>query len=191
MPERFREQPCDAFQLTIVDCPGHSNFIRTVIGGAQIIDFMLLVIDATKGVQTQTAEGLVIAELTTEVLVVALNKVDMFERGEDDPAYVGMRHKIGVILSKTKFGKPPMVAVAANPKSGAPSGLEALTAQLVASAPLPKRDIVSKDKFLFSVDHCFVLKGQGTVMTGTVLRGSVAVNDTIEIADLKVEKKVK
>ncbi len=191
MPERFKDQPFDAFQLTIVDCPGHSSFIRTVIGGAQIIDFMLLVIDATKGVQTQTAEGLVIAELTTDVLVVALNKVDMFERGEEDPAFMAMRQKVAVILSKTKFGKPPLVAVAAHPKSGSPTGLAALTEQLVASAPLPKRDIVAKDRFLFSVDHCFVLKGQGTVMTGTVLRGSVAVNDTIEIADLKVEKKVK
>lgn len=43
-------------QYTLVDCPGHASLIRTIIGGAQIIDLMFLVIDATKGIQTQTAE---------------------------------------------------------------------------------------------------------------------------------------
>lgn len=46
----------DKIQFTLVDCPGHASLIRTIIGGAQIIDFMVLVIDAIKGVQTQTAE---------------------------------------------------------------------------------------------------------------------------------------
>eukprot|EP00555_Chaetoceros_dichaeta_P012545 CAMPEP_0198272958 /NCGR_PEP_ID=MMETSP1447-20131203/55152_1 /TAXON_ID=420782 /ORGANISM="Chaetoceros dichaeta, Strain CCMP1751" /LENGTH=154 /DNA_ID=CAMNT_0043966429 /DNA_START=38 /DNA_END=498 /DNA_ORIENTATION=+ len=45
----------DLMQVTLVDCPGHASLIRTIIGGAQIIDMVLLVIDATKGVQTQTA----------------------------------------------------------------------------------------------------------------------------------------
>lgn len=49
-----------AVQFTLVDCPGHASLIRTVIGGAQIIDMMLLVVDATKGMQTQTAECVVI-----------------------------------------------------------------------------------------------------------------------------------
>ena len=43
-------------QVTLVDCPGHASLIRAIIGGAQIIDLMVLVIDATKGIQTQTAE---------------------------------------------------------------------------------------------------------------------------------------
>jgi selenocysteine-specific elongation factor len=50
-------------QFCLVDCPGHSSLIRTVIGGASIIDICLLVIDATKGIQTQTAECIVIAEI--------------------------------------------------------------------------------------------------------------------------------
>lgn len=43
-------------QYTLVDCPGHASLIRTIIGGAQIMDLALLVVDATKGIQTQTAE---------------------------------------------------------------------------------------------------------------------------------------
>ena len=40
-------------QVTLVDCPGHASLIRTIIGGAQIIDAMLLVIDITKGIQAR------------------------------------------------------------------------------------------------------------------------------------------
>ena len=45
--------PYDAVQYTLVDCPGHASLIRTIIGGSQIIDTMLLVIDVNKGIQTQ------------------------------------------------------------------------------------------------------------------------------------------
>lgn len=49
-------------QFTLVDCPGHASLIKTIIGGAQIIDIMFLVIDINKGIQTQTAECLVIGK---------------------------------------------------------------------------------------------------------------------------------
>lgn len=61
-----------------VDCPGHASLIRTIIGGAQIMDMMLLVVDATKGMQAQTTECVVIGEAVmangADVIVV-LNKV--------------------------------------------------------------------------------------------------------------------
>ena len=50
------DQPYDRLQLTLVDCPGHADLIRTIIGGAQIIDMMMLVVDVNKGIQTQTSE---------------------------------------------------------------------------------------------------------------------------------------
>lgn len=71
------DQPFDEVQFTLVDCPGHASLIRTIIGGAQIIDMMMLVVDVTKGIQTQTAECLVVGELTTPNLVLVLNKTDM------------------------------------------------------------------------------------------------------------------
>jgi selenocysteine-specific elongation factor len=60
-----------------VDCPGHASLLRTIIGGAQIIDMMFLVIDIAKGVQTQTAECIIIAELFIKNIIVVLNKVDL------------------------------------------------------------------------------------------------------------------
>jgi translation elongation factor EF-1alpha len=53
--ETSSKLPYDKLQFTMVDCPGHASLIRTIIGGAQIIDIMLLVIDVNKGIQTQVS----------------------------------------------------------------------------------------------------------------------------------------
>lgn len=49
MPTHMAHLPYDELQFTLVDCPGHASLIRTIIGGAQIIDLMVLVVDVTKG----------------------------------------------------------------------------------------------------------------------------------------------
>ena len=54
IPPRLAAAEYQALQYTLVDCPGHASLIRTIIGGAQIIDMMLLVMDVTKGIQTQS-----------------------------------------------------------------------------------------------------------------------------------------
>ena len=59
MPERLSTEHT-SLQITLVDCPGHASLIRTIIAGASIIDKILLVVDATKGIQTQTGECIVI-----------------------------------------------------------------------------------------------------------------------------------
>lgn len=59
---RFSSVPLKYVQFTLVDCPGHASLIKTIIGGASIIDMMILVIDVTKGIQTQTSECLVIGK---------------------------------------------------------------------------------------------------------------------------------
>lgn len=65
----------DTVQFTLVDCPGHASLVRTIVGGAHIIDMMILVVDVMKGIQAQTAECLVIGEITTKTMIVALNKI--------------------------------------------------------------------------------------------------------------------
>ena len=57
---KFPESKIKYLQFTLVDCPGHASLIKTIIGGASIIDVMFLVIDVTKGIQTQTSECIVI-----------------------------------------------------------------------------------------------------------------------------------
>ena len=77
LPEQLKDAPYDAVQVTLVDCPGHASLIRTIIGGAQIIDLMMLIVDVGKGIQTQTAECLVIGEITNDSMIVVLNKLDV------------------------------------------------------------------------------------------------------------------
>ena len=190
-------------QFTLVDCPGHASLIKTVIGGAQIMDMMLLVVDAVKGFQTQTAECLVIGEITTDVLIVVLNKIDMLPVEGRAAAIERAAARVKKVLASTKFSDAPIIAL-----SAAPGGAGKLGA--AAPSPLPPRDDSSIDElrslmaanvrlrtrdavgpFLFAVDHCFPVRGHGTVLTGTVLAGSISVGGTIEVPSLREEFKVK
>ena len=75
-PEHLQIKNIEQIQYTLVDCPGHASLIKTIIGGAQIIDLMLLIVDITKGFQTQTAECLVLGEIVCPKLIVVLTKTD-------------------------------------------------------------------------------------------------------------------
>lgn len=175
-------------QVTLVDCPGHASLIRTIIAGASIIDKMLLVIDATKGVQTQTAECIVIGELMIKSsLVVALNKIDLIP-ADRIPLLLS---KLSIILDKTHFvGNYVIIPVSAVPREGEPIGINSLKSALVDTIQyLPIRD--NDENLYFAIDHCFPIKGQGTVITGTVLHGCMKVGDTIEIIQIGIQKKIK
>nr|XP_021150250.1 selenocysteine-specific elongation factor isoform X1 [Columba livia] len=163
--------------------------------GAQIIDLMMLVIDVTKGMQTQSAECLVIGQIACQRMVVVLNKIDLLPEGKRQSAIEKMTKKMQKTLENTKFSGCPIVAVAAKPggpeapESENPLGISELIEVLKSQAYLPSRD--PSGPFLMAVDHCFSIKGQGTVMTGTILSGSVSLGDNVEIPALKVTKKVK
>ncbi|XP_067854488.1 selenocysteine-specific elongation factor isoform X2 [Heptranchias perlo] len=196
VPQHLRQHGDYArLQVTLVDCPGHASLIRTIIGGSQIIDLMMLVIDVTKGMQTQSAECLVIGEIACPRMVVILNKIDLLPEAKKQAAIDRMTKKMQKTLENTRFNGCPIIPVAAKP--GGPDAPESETAQgiselielLVSQTYMPKRD--PSGSFLMAVDHCFSIKGQGTVMTGTILSGSVSVNDSVEIPSLKVTRKVK
>ncbi|XP_029640997.1 selenocysteine-specific elongation factor-like isoform X1 [Octopus sinensis] len=185
----------ERLQFTFVDCPGHASLIRTIIGGAQIIDLMILVVDITKGIQTQTAECLVVGEIACEKMVVVLNKTDLLPPAKKAATIEKMTKRLLKTLEPTKFAKAPVIAVSANPggtETGDTSkseGIVELLETLKKYTYIPERNLTGP--FIFSVDHCFSIRGQGTVMTGTVLNGSVSINETIEIPSLKVTKNVK
>jgi translation elongation factor EF-Tu-like GTPase len=183
------QQKYDLLQVTLVDCPGHASLIRTIIGGAQIIDMVLLVVDATKGMQTQTAECLVIAEMTTRNLIVVLNKVDLFPEDEREERIRIAEKKMRAALRGTKFENAIMVGISAcvgGEKVAAIGGLSGESSHLAGTQNIhglleilqshmraPNRDVKpSSDRFHFAVDHCFPIKGQGTVLTGTCLSGT-------------------
>ena len=125
VPAHLDASAVSTLQFTLVDCPGHASLIRTVIGGAQIIDLMMLVIDAYKGIQTQTAECLVIGEITNDKLIVVLNKLDLLPPDSRDDAIAKMSARIRKTLAATKFADAPIIPVAARPGgTPAPSGAD-------------------------------------------------------------------
>lgn len=232
VPQHLRDKYPDVsqIQITLVDCPGHASLIRTIIGGAQIIDIVLLVVDAYKGWQAQTTECLVLAELTcSSNLIVALNKADMFPPDEREARLAVVKQQVREQLSMNnkqrqhRFINAPLVGVAAcvggekvaavnaDEASAATGGavtttttttatstqetynMDVLVKTLIDNLPSPRRDYTSaaNTKFYFSIDHCFPIRGRGTVMTGTCLAGSAKVNEMIEFPDLKQQRKIK
>lgn len=210
----------DLLQVTLVDAPGHASLIRTIIGGAQIIDMVLLVVDATKGIQTQTAECLVIAEMTTKNLIVVLNKADLFQKSEREEKLKAVERDIRHAFRNSRFKDAPMVGVSAcvggekvaavttdtttsnaNDKdstSHASANVEKADTMnvnglldLLKSSIVPPDRSALKSSFHFSIDHCFPIKGQGTVITGTCLAGSLKPGEMIEFPSITYQRKVK
>lgn len=89
--------------------------MKTIIGGASIIDFMMLVVDSQKLIQTQTAECIVLGEILMDKLIIALNKVDLFPNGGvKDPALQQQVKKLRARFKHTRFGAYlPIVPIAA------------------------------------------------------------------------------
>ena len=211
MPEHLREVGENrTMQFTLVDCPGHASLIKTIIGGAQIIDMIVLVIDANKGIQTQTAECIVIGEITTKNLIIVLNKIDAIPLDEREAKLEKVMNRIRNTFRTTKFKDAPMVCTAAFPggekvaaigtKDGIPLelnvrheeksiGIDSLVKIMCASVQLPQRDY--KAPFYFAIDHCFQIKGHGTILTGTILSGSITTNQIVEIPYIQQQRKVK
>ena len=182
-------------QFTLVDCPGHASLIKTIIGGASIIDIIILVIDATKGIQTQTAECLVIGEILKRKLLIALNKVDLFEAAERDTKIEAAAKGLQKALKDSFFGSgvpvKPVIAVTKEEQGTEQQKkyLHGLISALIQYTDFPKRSM--DGPFIFSADHCFVIKGQGTVLTGTVLKGQASIGDSVEIPAISESRKIK
>ncbi|XP_034231795.1 selenocysteine-specific elongation factor [Thrips palmi] len=181
-------------QFTFVDCPGHASLIRTVIGGSQIIHMMLLVIDITKGMQTQTAECLVIGEIMCKNMIVVLNKIDLLPIEKRNSSIEKMKKRMTLTLANTVFQNAPIVAVSAMPTDGDSTGttsfgLDALLQSMKDMASLPTKR--QERPFVFAVDHCFNIRGLGTIMTGTVLQGKVCLRDEIQVPAISFSGKVK
>ena len=194
IPDHFNIQSnIKELQYTFVDCPGHSSLIRTIIGGSHIIDYMFLIIDITKGLQTQTSECIIIAEVLNIEMIVVLNKIDLIEESIRLDKIETIKKKLAAAFNATKFKNIKMIAVSAatNQISELTSYLSDFNSDYFKKLLNLKRQI--NKPLLILIDHCFPIKGHGSVCTGTILNGVLNVGDTIEIISGldKTEKKVK
>ncbi len=170
-------------RLSIIDVPGHERFVRNMVAGAAGIDFVMLVIAADEGVMPQTREHLEICSLLgIRTGLVALTKIDMvdadlLELAEDD---------VRSFLQGTFLENAPVFPVSAH--TGA--GIEALTAELarMEKSLAPER---RSDLFRLPVDRVFTMRGHGTVVTGTMISGSIAVGDEVRLYPSGTASKVR
>lgn len=116
---------------------------------------ILLIIDATKGVQTQTAECMVIAEIIEKKIMVVVNKTDLLSKEQEAKILKKMR----LTVDGMSFKGCPIVCA-----SGGQGKVEEIVNCLLDNVFLPNRD--AKAPFLMAVDHCFGIQGKGTILTG-------------------------
>ncbi|MFM0026864.1 selenocysteine-specific translation elongation factor [Paraburkholderia madseniana] len=162
--------------LGLIDVPGHEKLVHTMTAGASGIDFALLVIAADDGVMPQTREHLAIVELLgIKRGAIALTKIDRV----DAERLQAVRDEVTAFLSGSVLQDAPVFDTCATRDDD--PGVAALKAHLHAAAAAWR---MRRDDGLFrlAVDRVFTLAGQGTIVTGTVVSGRVAVGDTMLLA---------
>jgi len=161
--------------LSFIDVPGHALFVRNMLAGAGGIDAVMLVISAEEGVKPQTEEHLAIcAMLGIELGLTVLTKSDAVseQRAEE------VRDAVRQFLSNTFLDTSRMPLVAVSARTGA--GMENLRRELVSLATrIPERSSDALPRL--PLDRAFVMKGFGTVVTGTLIAGTLKIGQMIGI----------
>jgi selenocysteine-specific elongation factor len=148
-------------RLGIVDVPGHEDFVKNMVAGVGSVDVALFVVAADDGWMPQTEEHLqILTYLGVSRAVVALAKADLVQN--EQAAVSAVREK----LDETPFADAPVVPTSVATGRGL-ENLKSALAQVLADTPEP-RDI---GKPRLPVDRVFVLRGIGTVVTGTLTGG--------------------
>jgi selenocysteine-specific elongation factor len=169
--------------LGVVDVPGHEKFVRTMLAGVAGIDLVLLVVAADEGVMPQTREHLDIVNLLgVSSGLVALTKTDLVP-----PEQIELvREEVEDLLAGTTLEGAPVVPVSSVTRAGL-TDLVGVIEQLVAR--VEERSPGGPARL--PVDRVFTLAGHGTVVTGTLWSGSIAVGDKVEIYPRGVAARVR
>ena len=185
------EYSTDKRHYAHVDCPGHADYVKNMITGAAQMDGAILVIAATDGPMAQTREHILLArQVGVPKMVVFMNKCDMV----DDPELLDLvEMEIRDLLNEYGFdgdNTPIIRGSALKALEGDPEWtpkIDELMDAVDTWIPTPERD---NDKpFLMSIEDVFTITGRGTVVTGRVERGTLKLNDEVEIVGIKPTKK--
>jgi selenocysteine-specific elongation factor len=167
----------------IVDVPGHEKFVKNMVAGATGIDIVVMVIAADEGVMPQTREHLEICSLLgIKHGFVVLSKVDLV----DEEWLELVKEDIDDFLKGTFLEDTPRIPVSSITGQGLPDFLKTLDGL---SALMPERS--SSGLFRLPVDRVFSMKGFGTVITGTLVSGSINVGDSVMIYPSMVDSNVR
>lgn len=170
-----------------VDCPGHADYIKNMITGAAQMDGAIIVVAATDGPMPQTREHILLArQVGVPYIVVFLNKCDMVD---DEELLELVEMEVRELLDSYEFpgDDTPIIRGSALKALEGDADYQAKIWELMDAVdsyiPTPERDV---DKpFLMAVEDTMTITGRGTVATGRVERGTLHVNDNLEIIGIK------
>ena len=171
-----------------VDCPGHADYVKNMITGAAQMDGAILVVAATDGVMAQTKEHILLSrQVGVPKIVVFMNKCDMVD---DEELLELVEMDVTEILDEYGFEGSPIIKGSAlkaleDPSSEWGDKIMELMDAVDEYFPDPERD--TDKPFLMPVEDVFTITGRGTVATGRVERGTLHLNDEVEIVGVKEE----
>ncbi|WP_406289612.1 elongation factor Tu [Streptomyces sp. NBC_00209] len=175
-----------------IDMPGHADYIKNMVTGAAQLDGAILVVSAVDGIMPQTAEHVLLArQVGVDHIVVALNKADAADDGEDTVLTDLVELEVRELLSAHGYGGDtvPVVRVSGlRALEGDPrwtGAVEALLDAVDTYVPMPVR--YTDAPFLLPVENVLTITGRGTVVTGAVERGTVRVGDRVSVLGPDIE----
>ena len=173
----------DGFEVSIVDVPGHENFIRQMIAGVAGIDMVIVVIAADEGIMPQTREHLdILSLLGIENGFVVISKVDEADQELLDIIVDDVKENV----QQTFLKDAPIYYVDSLAKKGIPELKEALRNKL---HQMPKK--ATKASFRLPIDNVFTVKGQGVVVRGTIYDGEVREGERLKLLPSNKEVRVR
>lgn len=175
-----------------VDCPGHADYVKNMITGAAQMDGAILVVSAADGPMPQTREHILLArQVGVPYIVVFMNKVDMV----DDPELLDLVElEVRELLNKYEFPGDAIPIVRGSALNALNNGTGKkddaaskcvfdLMAAVDSYIPMPQRQ--TDKPFLMPIEDIFSIQGRGTVVTGRIERGTVKMEEEIEIVGIK------
>ncbi len=168
----------------IIDVPGHERFINNMVAGVVGMDLVMLVIAADEGIMPQTREHMdILGELGIEKSIIVLNKCDLV----DEEWMELVEEEVREELHGTFLENAPIVKVSAATGEGLPDLID--TIQRMTENEVTEKDIHTIPRL--PIDRAFTISGFGTIITGTLLAGTIRKEDTLCMYPIGKECKIR
>jgi elongation factor Tu len=161
-----------------IDCPGHADYIKNMITGASQMDGAILLVDGSQGPQHQTREHILLArQVGVQHMVVFVNKVDIADAEMLDLVEM----EVGEMLERQGFVDVPFIRGSAllALQGDETECIEQLLVAMDEHLPIPERDLSAP--FLMPIEGTHTITGRGTVVSGRVERGTLALGANVEL----------
>ena len=170
-------------EVGVVDVPGHERLVRNMLAGVGGIDLAMLIVAADEGVAPQTREHLAILDLLrVKSGIIVLTKKDLVDKDWLELVKADVQQAV----TPTTFKDAPIIAVSSLTGEGLPD-LKKLIAERLAKTE-PRKDI---GRARLPIDRSFVMTGFGTVVTGTLLDGSLSVGQEVEVVPKGLQARIR